>query len=87
MKLETDLERKESTMSFWIFPAEKSSPEKFEECLAGWSYEQDLTFDFFEGGYWFRGAKAPADDHDDIVRFFTEHAPKVYASIEKKVKG
>ena len=86
-RLATNLDSRESTLSFWVWPAEKSARELFKAKMQDWAEAQRLSFHCADDRYRWDGKTVPADDKETIIQFFVEYAPEVLASMTEQLEN
>lgn len=83
-KITTRLQSKESDLSIWIYPVDKTDRHRFRECLDPWCREQALGFTFLEDscGYWLSNKTVHADAREDIIAYFSEIVPRIVQGLD-----
>lgn len=83
-KIATDLQTKESTLSIWIYPADKLNPILFKEKFVPWNDAQTFGLVYLEDdyGFWLDSKKLPSDSKAEISRYFLDIVPDIVNSIE-----
>lgn len=88
-RLAADLDTRESILSLWVMPEEKTARERFQVQTRDWAKEQPLAFRYAEDRYRYDEMTVPADDENKeaIIRFFVKHAPEVLTSVTGKLEN
>ena len=87
-KVATDLQSRESELSVWVYPADKTDRHKFVESMKNWGSAQFYGFTYLEEycGYWLSNKRVQADSRDEIIKYFTDLIPTVAAEIEATLR-
>ncbi len=88
-KVATDLQSRESTLSVWIYPNDKTDRKQFVERTQAWGNQQSYGFTFLENdcGYWLCNKTAHADSRDEIISYFAALIPQITPEIEEALRG
>ncbi len=84
-KIATNVQSKESTLSLWIYAADKTDRRKFVERMQSWYASQNYGFTYLEAhcGFWLDNKTIDAYSRDEIIKYFTSLVPTVTSEIEK----
>lgn len=88
-KVATSLESKESSLSIYIYPADKTDRKKFVENMNKWYSNQKYGFVYLEeySGFWLNNKTTHADAREDIIQYFSSIVPSVTNEIENILKA
>lgn len=88
-KVATSLESKESSLSIYIYPADKTDRKKFVENMNKWYSNQKYGFVYLEeySGFWLNNKTTHADAREDIIQYFSSIVPSVINEIENILKA
>lgn len=84
-KIATNLQSKESTLSIWMYPADKLNPILFKEKFIPWNDANNFGLVYLENdyGFWLDSKKLPSDSKAEISRYFLDIVPDIVNSLEK----
>lgn len=88
-KVATSLQNKESSLSVWVYAADKTDRRKFVESMQQWYANQSHGFTYLEenGGFWLNNKNAHADARDEIIQYFSSIVPTITAEIEEVLQA
>lgn len=86
-KIATNLQNKESELSIWIYPADKTDRYRFVETLKPWCEKQTFGFVFLEKdcGFWLNGKTVNSDSRSEILQYFIELVPEIVNSFDEHI--
>lgn len=87
-KVATSLQNKESSLSIWVYAADKTDRRKFVESMQEWYSAQNYGFTYLEEhcGFWLNSKTVHADARDEIIQYFSSIVPAITAEIEKALQ-
>lgn len=87
-KVATSLQNKESSLSIWVYAADKTDRRKFVESMQEWYSAQNYGFTYLEKhcGFWLNSKTIHADARDEIIQYFSSIVPAITAEIEKALQ-
>lgn len=87
-KVATSLQNKESSLSIWVYAADKTDRRKFVESMQEWYSSQNYGFTYLEEhcGFWLNNKTVHADARDEIIQYFSSIVPAITAEIEKALQ-
>lgn len=87
-KVATSLQNKESSLSIWVYAADKTDRRKFVESMQEWYSAQNYGFTYLEEhcGFWLNSKTIHADARDEIIQYFSSIVPAITAEIEKALQ-
>ena len=88
-KIATNLQSKESALSIYFYPADKTDRRKFVDCMQDWYAQQSHGFHYWEErcGYLLNEKIVNADSRSEIIQYFASSVPAIVAEIEPCLKG
>lgn len=83
-KIETDIQNRESSLSVWIYPSDKTDKLQFVKSLKQWNEEHNLNFVYLDDycGFYLNTEKSDCDARNNIAIYFTEIVPMVVNSLK-----
>ena len=84
-KITTSLQDKNSSLSIYFYPADKTDRRKFMEHMQQWYAVQDYGFMYWEErcGYLLNNKTVHADARDEIFQYFSSSVPSIVEGVEK----
>ena len=88
-KVATNLQNKESSLSVWVYAADKTDRRKFVDNMQEWYSGQTYGFTYLEEycGFWLNNKNVHADSRDEIIQYFTSILPSITAEFEKVLQA
>lgn len=88
-KVATSLQNKDSSLSIWVYAADRADRHKFIESMQEWYSAQNYGFTYLEEhcGFWLNNKTVHADARDEIIQYFVSIVPTITAEIEKVLQS